>query len=415
MARKVQNITNSASSYDIISQTPGNYAKNNYFLKELQEKVDEDWNYRPNRVTIEFEKEKATLEKAPYTSIWEPIEVVAQTVKDDKGNPISRDYVNLVFRNILEDRFTIGHKFRMGIDHNINTPDDKKTVWLVYNAADTGMTKSVATRRCNGVLGSCFQDNQGITHYHYEPVIQDSGLTGTGLFYNQVANAPRAQMVITAQDNEFTRQYKLNQRFIIGATVIDQLSGKLSGQVYRINAIDRAYSNETYDPAMVGLVRLYLEITESSDYDDFEHRIAYQEDAQLYIQNNDVKYDPTSTQVTYGLVFTEPKEMNVTLDSHMITYVPVIKDSNGNIVEGSNAHIITTYQLENCPEGKEDRYIDFHEYAATTTEDYYFTLQRKKIYLNGSLVVTCRLPADYSPTQEDIIGSFTLVVREQEA
>ena len=39
MARKVKNITNSASSYDILSQTPGNYSRNNYFLKELQEKV----------------------------------------------------------------------------------------------------------------------------------------------------------------------------------------------------------------------------------------------------------------------------------------------------------------------------------------------------------------------------------------
>ena len=48
-------------------------------------------------------------------------------------------------------------------------------------------------------------------------------------------------------------------------------------------------------------------------------------------------------------------------------------------------------------------------------EQYNFTLQRKRIYLNGDLKVTCELPAEHSPTQESIITSFTLVVREQEA
>ena len=48
-------------------------------------------------------------------------------------------------------------------------------------------------------------------------------------------------------------------------------------------------------------------------------------------------------------------------------------------------------------------------------EQYNFTLQRKRIYLNGDLKVICELPAEHSPTQESITTSFTLVVREQEA
>ena len=55
MARKVVDITNSANSYDILSQTPKNYSKDNYFLKELQDKINAEWRYRPNRVDIEYE------------------------------------------------------------------------------------------------------------------------------------------------------------------------------------------------------------------------------------------------------------------------------------------------------------------------------------------------------------------------
>ena len=40
MAHKIVDVTKSANSYDILSQTPKNYDKNNYFLKELQHKVN---------------------------------------------------------------------------------------------------------------------------------------------------------------------------------------------------------------------------------------------------------------------------------------------------------------------------------------------------------------------------------------
>ena len=71
MARKVVDITNSANSYDILSQTPKNYSKDNYFLKELQDKVNAEWRYRPNRVDIEYENNWGVQ---TYT----PIEVVIQ-------------------------------------------------------------------------------------------------------------------------------------------------------------------------------------------------------------------------------------------------------------------------------------------------------------------------------------------------
>ena len=101
MARTVKKI-NSVSSYgdnvthtplDYHSQTPGNYHIDNYYLRELQDKVDAEWNYRPNRALIEYETKKASDD-------WSPVEVVLQTVKNEKGKDVSEDFLNLVFLNI---------------------------------------------------------------------------------------------------------------------------------------------------------------------------------------------------------------------------------------------------------------------------------------------------------------------------
>ena len=45
--------TNNGEPYKTISQTPKNYSKYNYYLHTLQDKIDADWKYRPNRVDVE--------------------------------------------------------------------------------------------------------------------------------------------------------------------------------------------------------------------------------------------------------------------------------------------------------------------------------------------------------------------------
>lgn len=55
MARKViQDNTIAGNSY-LLSQTPKNYSKDNFFIKELQDKVNAEWFTRPNRVDVEYE------------------------------------------------------------------------------------------------------------------------------------------------------------------------------------------------------------------------------------------------------------------------------------------------------------------------------------------------------------------------
>ena len=165
MARKVIDITHSPNKYDILSQTPANYSEDNYFLKELQEKVDADWEYRPNRIDIEYENEWG---KQSYS----PIQVVVQSVKSEKGQVISDDIRNIVFRNIFERRFEIGSRFRFGdLPITPQDRDEEKNVWLVVNMNSVNMTSGAVIQRCNGSLGNLIVNSQGVNTYHYEPVV----------------------------------------------------------------------------------------------------------------------------------------------------------------------------------------------------------------------------------------------------
>lgn len=229
MARTVKKIS-SAGSYDAIThtpqdyytQTPGNYNIDNYYLRELQDKVDAEWDYRPNRVQVEYETVK-------NSDKWSPIEVVSQSVKNEKGKDVSEDFLNLVFRDIQESRFEVGHKFRFSRAHNLNDSVKDKNVWLVINRNTATMTSSVVVQRCNGTLASQWIDEQGVAHNHYEPAILSGELNSVNLFYNSVADSPQAHLVVTVQWNDFTSKYQMNQRFILGARYQDA-SGKTTAQ-----------------------------------------------------------------------------------------------------------------------------------------------------------------------------------------
>lgn len=412
MARKIVDVTNSASLYDILSQTPKNFNKNNYFLKELQDKVNAEWEYRPNRVDIEYEVDRSKMDdKSGLQNVWNPIEVVIQTNKTQKGEAIADDNKNIVFRNILEDRFRIGSKFRFAPNFNLSAPEKAKNIWLGVNMDKTTMTANLIIQRCNGVLGSTYVDEQGVSHYHYEPVIQARDITSTSFSYSEVAVSPQAHLVITAQYNEFTSKYFINQRFIIGARDEDEDNpGHFKGgQVYRVTAIDKGYNLSTWDSENVGLCKFYVELTEASPYDNWDDRIAYQNDQTIHL-------DTETTVKGYSIIFKTPTEIPTDLFSDELKFTPVLIADDGEDYLDASGYIKTSYSLENWPARlpieDQSKYIDFNEYKEDN--EYYFTLSRKKIYMNGDLCIKCTISAEDSPTGAEITTSFKMVVRRQE-
>lgn len=412
MARKIVDVTNSASLYDILSQTPKNFNKHNYFLKELQDKVNAEWEYRPNRVDVEYEvRHRVNRKDIKLIDTWKPLEVVIQTNKTQKGEALADDNKNIVFKNIFENRFRIGSKFRFAPNFDLKAPDEMKDIWLGVNMDKTTMTANLIIQRCNGILGSTYVDAQGLTHYHYEPVIQARDISSTSFSYSEVAVSPQAHLVITAQYNAFTSKYFINQRFIVGAREEDEDNPGhyIGGQVYRITAIDKDYNLSTWDSESVGLIKLYVELTEASPYDNWNDRIAYQNDQVVHLE--------TETAVKgYSIVFKTPEDIPNDLYSEELKFTPVLVSDSGEEYLESSSHINTTFSLENWPSRlpleDQNKYINFAEYRENN--EYYFTISRKKIYMNGDLVIECTVNEGDSPTGEKITTSFKMVVRRQQ-
>ena len=193
---KVYDTAFNPSSYSLISQTPPNMKKDNYYLYTLQQKVDADWDYRPNRVDVEQEK---TIGQEDYY----PLEVVIQSVRNDTGTKVSDDIRRLVFRDIKHD-VRLGTKFRFSYEFDLDLPPEKKDVWLSTNKDSASPTAQVVITRCNGTLGSIYTKPDGSTEYHYEPAIITTDLKTANLYYNNVIIIPQAQVIIIVQHNQYT-------------------------------------------------------------------------------------------------------------------------------------------------------------------------------------------------------------------
>lgn len=296
----------------------------------------------------------------------------------------------MVFRNILEDRFNLGSRFRFSEDYDITKSDIEKNVWLVINLNKVNMTSSVIVERCNGTLGSTYLDEQGIERCHYEPVVQSMDLTAVNFFYNQTLISPQAQLVVIAQHNQFTRNYKINQRFIIGYD-----------KIYRVKAINKFYSSSTNNPEDVGLIRMYMEVTEDTNkYDDFQNRIAYQGDLDA-VRICDNK--------EYNLVFTTPATNFPTAlhDEEPVTFTPAVKDEQGEYIALDPSVYHVDWELENLP-SKVDKntFVSVTQDAATGA----FTCERKRIYLRGSMIITVTVKAEDSPSKEELSVSIPLAL-----
>lgn len=401
MASKVTDISNTVDNYMMLSQTPENYNKDNFFIKELQDKVNAEWHYRFNRVNVEYEK---TWGKNDYC----PLEVVVQHVKSDKANDYTDDYRRIVFKDIREKRFKIGSKFRFAPDFEESdipftdkkiSKEDPKDIWLVTNFSSIKATTSAIVTRCNSTLGSTWVDERNITHSHYEPVIQKIDLTSTNMKFNETIVSPNSSFVGLVQHNEYTSKYYINQRFIIGYD-----------QVYVIKAINKFYGQGTNDPSKVGLMKIYFELTEKSPYDDFETRMAYQSKPEIQIEDN--------SSNDYSIKITKPEVIPTELDPSDGEDYPVVFTANlFNNGQKEDSVIDVEINLTNLPPmvDKNDveaynkflnRYIKFEK---INDNDFSLTLLRP--YLNGDLQVKCYISADKSPTSEEISCEFTLAVR----
>lgn len=255
----VYDSTNVKNTRTLLSQTPPNYVPENYYMKELQQKINADWPYRPNRFDIE-------KEFVMGSEVYEPIQVVLQSVKNDKGTEVADDWMRVVYKDIYQNTH-IGERFRFSQDLDHRAPVENRSIWLAVNHDGVNQTSSQVIRRCNGTIIGLYTDENGVKTYHEEPVVQGDKLTTTTFQYNEVAIDPKGQLTILAQYNKYTKQWYINQRFVIGTNT-----------VYKVANIIANDSETTYNPEDVGVIKVYLDIDQIGKRDDFVKRIAYNGD-----------------------------------------------------------------------------------------------------------------------------------------
>lgn len=373
---KVVDTTYTVDSYELVSQTPPNFDKENYYLHTLQDKVCADWKYRPNRVDVEQE---ATHGKGDYY----PLEVVIQTVRNDKGEKVSDDIQRLVFKDI-HHKANLGTKFRFSFNFDLDEPEIDKNVWLVTNKDTISPTANVVVSRCNQTLGSIYIDENGIAQYHYEPAICTTDLKSTQLHYNNVIITPSGELAIIVQHNQYTQLYKLNQRFVLGYD-----------KVYKVKAIDKFNSLKTLDPYSLGTIILYVELSETSPKDDFNTRIAFNTED----NSNVITPQPVIQNYTFKIV--QPSPLPTQLFSQPIEFEAFLFNGEERIDVPIEVNAI----LPNVPNAE-----TYYELVMLGNNK--FSLRRLKLCNRSLLQITCSIADVFSPTgKNDFNQTFELSLR----
>lgn len=274
------------SSMFLKAKLKKNMVGDNYYIESLQSKIDAEWNYRHNVVDIEEENNKQVF-YSTQKPVYTPIEVVIQHVVTDKGVKLAEDWKKLVFRNVKHPVFR-GKRFRFSLDFEKNplyTEEEKEleaSIWLGVNLDQVDPTSGIVVRKCNSNLifaGSPNLNHDNITEYHCEPCILDDEFKYINVYMNSVVNINQAEIYATMQYNHFTKNVKVNDRFIIGNT---DLEDRQNNTVFKVKAVSKYTGDSTFkigtikEDMNIPLVIIALDRDVLSDNDDLEHRVAMQ-------------------------------------------------------------------------------------------------------------------------------------------
>lgn len=368
----------------------------NWYIQNLQDKRNKDWEFRYNVVNIEEELKKQvnyTKELPCYT----PIQVVIQSVKNDKGKSIGNDWASLSFKD-LQHPNNIGYRYRFDFDYegegmqdlSVMSEEEKyynTSIWLAVNKSSITPGNSLVARRCNtniALVGSPTRDYNNITEVRYEPAVLENELKLINIYYNQTTVIPQAEWYITMQLNYFTNFIKINDRMIIGGVDVEDTS---NNTVFKVKAIVKANSNRTfakfggYELDNIPLIIIGLDRDLAGEQDDFYQRIAVQ--SPLYpIQELPERYDIPDDD--YIIEISNPDNMNILLGETIEKEVKL-----ANSTEQFYSNMKFTPELLGVPEEEQFKYFTFEVLYNEFNVTKGFKIKNLKKYNDNYLVIRC--------------------------
>lgn len=271
------------SSMFLKAKLKNNMVGENYYIENLQEKRNADWEYRYNVVEIEEESGRQ-IDYSPELPGYLPLEVVIRNVKNDRGQDLGMDWADLSFKD-LKYPSTLGQRYRFQLDFpNMGemTEEEKHyetSVWITINKSPINPGNSCIVRRCNtsvALVGSPTRAYNNITEMRYEPGILETDLRYMNMYYNQTLVVPQAEWYLTLQMNYFTNCIKLNNRLILGGTDMGDIE---NNSVFQVKAVVKSTSTKTFAKAGstgiedIPLIVLALDKADVDSQDDYENRI----------------------------------------------------------------------------------------------------------------------------------------------
>lgn len=272
------------SSMFLKARLKKNMVGDNYYIENLQDKRNQDWELRYNVVGIEEEKSRQ-IQYTDCLPTYTPLDVVIRSVKGEKGEDLGADWASISFKDLKYPNL-LGTRYRFSLDFpdmSLMTEEEKyfdTSVWIAINKSPIKSGCSSVVRRCNAniaLVGSPTKDYHNIVESRYEPVILENELKYMNMYYNQTIVVPQAEWYITMQMNYFSNCIKVNNRVILGGTDVKDVE---NNSIYKVKAVIKCTANNTFARARyvgledVPLVVLAIDKDMAASEDDFVNRIA---------------------------------------------------------------------------------------------------------------------------------------------
>lgn len=389
--------TNQFSVFEHKSRTYKNMRKDNYYLKNLQSKINDEWKYRPNIIDIEEEKDFGS---ESYNSV----EVKIENVYDEKlKKTLSDDWKKINFKDI-QYPISLGQRFRFSLNYNDDEPIRNKSIWITLNINRTNPTFGGIIRRCDNFL-TIISDKGNV---HYEPVCLDTDFKYSSIYYDLSISIAQGEIYATMQYNRFTKFLKVNDRFVVGPVDTED---RYNNTIYKIKALRRYQNLNTFDNNSVPLIFLALERDDVGPEDDLTTRIvksngSYRE-ADLIQNNIDLVYDSDKVIITVkpkpepedlilkdsdNLIFSYPQdelmivvntEDGIAIDERMLLdekrkYFCYLYKNGEKLSDAINV------ETDLLSTDKDIYYYDFEQDSNNS-----FTVLNKKMYLKDELKIRC--------------------------
>lgn len=366
---KIINTTNLIDTSTVLhTNLNKNMVADNYYLMSIQDKIDYEWEYRANRVDIQEETGYGT-EK--YTDV----EVVIDNVFDEtnKSN-LSDDWKKLVFRNIKHNLY-LGKRFKFNLD--FSDIEEDKSVWILTNMNKTSPTASCVVRRCDNNIGMVLKDGT----YHYEPCILETDFKAINMLYDEHVVIAQSQITMVLQYNEYTKKMKINDRFILGAT---DLEDRANNDVYKIKAIVKFKSKTTFNVENNSLVYVGLDRTEVDPRDDLVNRIAVQATDNIKPSEELDKVDDIKV-ILHNFEGEEIFNDRILLNETNIYNLSVYK--NNELLENCKIN----YDFDLLGTENDEYYYNFIQNEQNPTE---FSIKNIRTYVKDKLKLICTIESD---------------------